>query len=619
VEALLDALGDDPELARRGRLRKIAIAAALVASAGLATFGVATAISGDDAGARHCTGLDAPLAGVWDLDRAARLREAFAGTGAPLAADTSGRVAAQLDAYTAGWVEARGEACAATHVTGTQSETLLDARMACLDDRLAEVGALVAILIDRADPALVHRAAASVAQLRPLATCEVEALAAPNVPVDPAQRDVYVDLVSRLIHADALQITGYYREALPIIVAATEEAATLDNPILRADALYRRAKIQWRVGDPEASRASLEEARLAAADAGWDELAAKITIERLYEVGMVAPTEAPMLRLDAQAAVRRAGNRPLLVAHLAHVEGTILISQGKFTEAIPHIEQAIAAKEELGAHALDVAASLNSLGVAYLELGRYDDAAAPFERALGIWQDALGDRHADVAGATFNLGNLRREQGQLVEAAALHRRALQIREELYGAEHPVVADSLEALGLVVADAGDPAEARRLAERALAIRLAALGPDHYDVANSLLNLAPGTADLGEREAQLRQALAIYEKVSGPDSLDVAYPLTGLAKVLVETDRVAEARAAAERALALRVAGGEIASEVADSRFALARALWADGEEARARALAVEARDALATSGAEGKALLAEVETWLAARSRDPVQP
>ncbi|HTM22550.1 MAG TPA: tetratricopeptide repeat protein, partial [Kofleriaceae bacterium] len=92
-----------------------------------------------------------------------------------------------------------------------------------------------------------------------------------------------------------------------------------------------------------------------------------------------------------------------------------------------------------------------------------------------------------------------------------------------------------------------------------------------------------------------------------------PLTGLAEALLGLDRPAEALPLAERAAAIREKNA-LPAELAESRFALARARWATGDRARALAVARQARDGFAGAGALAAPQAAEVDAWLAARAR-----
>ena len=115
------------------------------------------------------------------------------------------------------------------------------------------------------------------------------------------------------------------------------------------------------------------------------------------------------------------------------------------------------------------------------------------------------------------------------------------------------------------------------------------------------------DLAATEFQ--RSLAIEEKALGPKHPQVSAPLLGLGEV--ELSRKAPARAVPllERALAIRASQPGDGVDLADVRFALARALFATGDRSRARALATEARDAYAKVGPRARRELAEASAWL----------
>jgi tetratricopeptide (TPR) repeat protein len=60
----------------------------------------------------------------------------------------------------------------------------------------------------------------------------------------------------------------------------------------------------------------------------------------------------------------------------------------------------------------------------------------PQERALAIWQKALGSEHPDVALSLNGLAGLYAKQDQYAKAESLYQRALAIREKALGPEHP---------------------------------------------------------------------------------------------------------------------------------------------------------------------------------------
>jgi tetratricopeptide (TPR) repeat protein len=145
----------------------------------------------------------------------------------------------------------------------------------------------------------------------------------------------------------------------------------------------------------------------------------------------------------------------------------------------------------------------------------YAQARPLYERALAIYETALGPEHPNTATSLNNLAYLLRDQGDFAGARPLSERALAIYEKTLGPEHPSTAISLTRL---LQDQGDLAGARPLFERALAITEKALGPEHPNTniarGNSArLLLASGNPSkafaLGEA------ALGAHEKLLGQD--------------------------------------------------------------------------------------------------------
>ena len=256
-------------------------------------------------------------------------------------------------------------------------------------------------------------------------------------------------------------------------------------------------------------------------------------------------------------------------------QGIELYKQGRYTEAIPIFEEALAIDEKAlgpdhpdvakslnnlamvyqalgdyskteplykrslvifekthGANHPAVATSLNNLAVLYTSLGRYSKAKPLYKRSLAIREKALGPDHPDVAVSLNNLAMLYREFGDYSKTEPLYKRSLGILEKEYGADHPDVATSLNNLATLYKDLGDYSKAESLYKRSLAIREKALGPEHPDVAKSLNNLAmvyQALGDYSKAELLLKRSLAIREKALGPDHPAVATVLNNLAGV------------------------------------------------------------------------------------------
>ena len=617
--ALLAALEAEP--GRPGRRRAlVAGATAAVLGAALITY---AATRSDGKAAAPCAGFEQRLTGVWDADRAAAMRAAFATSARPYAAATAGLVATALDDYARQWVDLRVATCEATHVRGEQSGELLDLKMACLDGRLAELGALADVFTGAGAADVVDSAVIAAAKLSPLAACADGAALRAVIPppTDPAARAAVAAVRRTVAEAKARGDAGQYDAALPLAADAVTRARALGYPPALAEALHRRGVIEGFAGDADAADATLEEALLVAATAKDDALAASAWDDRLHVIGWMRgrPDEALRLRSVAEAAVRRAGDAPLAVARLDHVVGTVLVGAERPADAVPYLERAVAGKSaSAGPDAIDVAVSLNSLAVAHMELGQYDLAEREYARVLATWERTLGPDHPHVAGVLNNLANLARDRGDEATAITRYTRSLAIRERAYGPDHPLVADSRDNLGISLGATGDLAGALREQTRALTIREQTLGPDHYDVSYSAMNLGSTYQALGryaDAEASYRRALRLAEQALGADSAELAYSLNGLAVALLSLARPAEALVVGERALALGGGTPDDVGELGNTRFVVARTLTALGRD-RARALAL-ARDAGAAFTAGGAAFArnrAEVDAWLATHAR-----
>jgi len=134
---------------------------------------------------------------------------------------------------------------------------------------------------------------------------------------------------------------------------------------------------------------------------------------------------------------------------------------------------------------------------------------------------------------------------------------------------------------VQGELGRAAEGLPNAERALQIVERVHGPSHNLTAADRSQVAELELLLGRAEPALshfEQAAAAVEKLFGPTDPRLAPPLRGAGEALLALDRPAEAAPRLTRALGL--AEGSVATppgELVAVRFALARALWAVGDE------------------------------------------
>jgi tetratricopeptide (TPR) repeat protein len=197
-------------------------------------------------------------------------------------------------------------------------------------------------------------------------------------------------------------------------------------------------------------------------------------------------------------------------------------------------------------------------------------------------------------------------------ALAAYQQARLEKERLLGRNHPDVAMSDLNIGWVLQLAGhldEAADSYALSREGFA---RVLGPDHPSVAHATLNQGDTLVAMKrykEGHALLSQALDIFTR-AGSDEWLLAFARTSLGSALLGEGRPREALPLLEAALAARLAKDTGAEQLAETRFALARALWSRPEQrGRARTLAEAARADYAHAKMPTK--VAELEAWLTA--------
>jgi len=210
----------------------------------------------------------------------------------------------------------------------------------------------------------------------------------------------------------------------------------------------------------------------------------------------------------------------------------------------------------------------------------------------------------------------RRLQGRYDEALVHDRRALELKQRS-GASRGDIARSLNNQAVILQDMGRTQEAEALFRRAVTDLGQELGAEHPLVATFMSNQAESLDRLGRREearAAFHRAVNIEERGYGPDSTNLAYPLTGLGLSYLADHQAAMAVGPLERARQIREAHETDPLLIADTDFALARALWeANVDRPRARRLAAAAEKAYGQKPTFA-ARTAEIERWLDARAR-----
>jgi tetratricopeptide (TPR) repeat protein len=649
MDALIDALAAAAEPRRRWRWA--AVAAVVAAAAAAAVIGTRTNAAADAV----CAGSAGELAGVWDPAQRIAVARAFAATNLPYAADTAARVERALDDVAQRWTAAHTRTCRATRIHKSQTETVMQARMTCLDQRRRELRALVGVFA-HADAAVVeHAITAAAAFGAPGSPTSVEACdAAELVPaapaLDPATQAEADRLADRLAEGRARVTAGHPREALVIAGEVVPATRALGVAPLHADALLLQANAQ-EGGERAATEATLEEAVWAAERAGDPARRARAWLE-LVEIAEPAVAAVRIRHADAvlshvpaddelhtrlltvrantaqragdfteafalyqQAADRhgaRHGADSLAVAAVLSSWGSALLEHGDLTAALDVLERARAISErELGVDHPEAAKDASNVAHCLMELGRHQEARVISQRTLEVFTAVYGERSELVGVALTNLTEQHRALGEIDRAIELGQRTLAVYQGL--GDDLGTARALANLGLIERMRGKLDEAATLHLQALAIAENKLA-DRKSFVAALLNLTSGSLlaarRLPEALALSRRSLVLAEETLGKDNPQLVYPLLRLGEALTEVGQAREAVGVLERAL--RLAGPTIDPEAGRHlHYELGRALGiTSGRGGRARALVQQARDAAAA--ATDQELVTAADAWLAGR-------
>lgn len=275
--------------------------------------------------------------------------------------------------------------------------------------------------------------------------------------------------------------------------------------------------------------------------------------------------------LELRAATEN--DRALQQARDLHAQSRSLYRAGKYDEAQPLSERALAIREKaVGPDNLDLADILDQLAIVFSLKAEYAKAEPLFQRALKIREAEHGTNHPDVALSLNNLALFYQFKGDYEKAASLFQRAIDTFEKAFGPEDTTLAHPLNNLGLLYFYMGDYANAEHFLRRSLNIREKFLGPDHVDVAQSLGNLAIMDVEQAryvEAEQLFQRALLIREKIQGRDHPELFNTLNNLAGLYRLKGDYKKAEPLLLRALAIyRKAFGDNHPNVARALDALA---------------------------------------------------
>ncbi|MCB9858217.1 MAG: serine/threonine protein kinase [Phycisphaerales bacterium] len=202
---------------------------------------------------------------------------------------------------------------------------------------------------------------------------------------------------------------------------------------------------------------------------------------------------------------------------------------------------------------------LNTIAIAYRELGRFDDAKKLLAQGLAEHREGLGPDHPLIARTLYGLARLEDLASNPEEAERLASESLKMRERLFGRSHPHVAACLAFMGVLNMNRDRFEEAESQIAEALDIlrrcsREGSTEVEPTDVAVCMTRLASlyeSKGDFAAAESKYREALAIYRSEPGDIHPDVAGTLESLASTLQYQRDYAGAEALLTEALAINL--------------------------------------------------------------------
>jgi len=159
------------------------------------------------------------------------------------------------------------------------------------------------------------------------------------------------------------------------------------------------------------------------------------------------------------------------------------------------------------------ATTLANVASALDGLGRFDEAYATYQRALGEFSAIVPPSEFDIAILLNNLAYLQDEMGRNEEAVASQQRSVELNRKLLGPENPDLAIKLGNLAARYLKVGRLEESSAAIAESLQIAPHALAADDQKQGNLHAIAAKVALARGDRIAameQARRALAIYDR-------------------------------------------------------------------------------------------------------------
>ncbi len=514
MHALLRALNP-----RRRRRRLFAVSGAGIGV--LATTGVVSMLG--DSG--PCEDASVQLADVWDPQIRAAMDEQHTGAASwPAVRD-------QLDAFEQRWSTAWKESCEATLIHETQSEALLDQRMACLHGDRVVMEAFVRQL-ERGGRDVLQRAAALPAFSRDSNRCRTQAIVRQLPPPAPGpERERYDELLEVAARQYAAATLANEAQAALEVLEGVELDPSTHPAVTHAIEHSRAEALRQLDRTSDARDAWIRAARAAdraGDDAAFVQVASILGFVEATDLDRIAVSEVWIDRANSRAASLDLSHHERF--NLSLRDAVVLRHRGELKRAAEQLQELLKSEGPfLGPG--QTGTLHNNLGDLYSLLRDHERAQAEFRLAIEQRSEALGDDHREVGHSRFMLGRMLIELGQLDLAQEQLESAAAIFASVEGGAPERVMEE-ESRAILEAMRGDPRKAEQEMVQVLVLAREVLAPQDRRLATLLVNHGRMLMMLGkldEAAAEVRRGIELEENVLNSEHPDLVDGLSLLAQL------------------------------------------------------------------------------------------
>lgn len=466
---------------------------------------------------------------------------------------------ARIETTTSGWTSRWLEICEATHVHGSQSPTLLDQRMACLDsDRVMLAAAVRQLQVG--DRALMQRAARLSVFDRDGERCETQDLSRRiPVPVLGPKRERYDR--QRSVAAEQYVLSAMGRDPNgPLAVLGGLEVGAESHPdVIRLVENARAEAYRQLDRNKEAYAAWSKAAR--AADAGGDDvsfvnIASVLAFMDVQDFDRLDAAEVWLERAQSRAETIEL---PYATRFVLALRAAVVTRYRGEPEAAAKDLETLLETERAHLTAGDEGTLHHNLGELYAVLRQLDKAAGQYRLAIDLRSTALGSDHRQVGQSRFLHSQLLIEQGKPDAAEAELEAAAKIFANVEGgAPERIMVEGSRSI--LAAMRGKLPLADKRMRTAIALAEKAWDPDHRDNATFFVNHGRILMELGKNEktaseandkfeeaaSQVQRGIDVETKAAGPEYEGLADGLSLLAEIRLAQGRPEDAERLARRA-------------------------------------------------------------------------